>query len=1038
MYFTRFLGDPPDRRERSFATGAGNQQSGTIPFLRTMVAGLVASGLIGIDSFAGQLQPVSVPYTGYVPSSEGAGDSVAPVLSQDGRFVLYSSTANNLVALAGSNGLRSVFPVRMNVFIRDRTNGTTELVSCTPTGSSGGDGDSFPAAISSDGRYLLFESEAGNLVPNDTNRTRDVFLRDRLNQVTLLVSANTNGACANGTSRNPAMTADGRYVAFVSDASDLVAVDTNRIADVFVRDMLSGTTVTASVGARSPAFSYQAFGSDSPLLSADGRYVAFFSSAAGLLPGVGAQDAVWVRDLVAGQTICASSGALPAMQLVFSATNASAFNQVISSDGQFIAYEAIPSPRSNDSPGMILRYNLQTGTTDSVATNANAPSYALGDIRSVDMTPDGQFIAYVADASLPSNTNTCIKVWDARQGTISLVSGDTNNEVPPGSICAAPVLAPSGRCVAFLSTGVGLATNSLRGQYHIYRRDNQSNITELVDADDSGTGLGVSVGSSPRLSGAGDIVAFESGPGQPGGQSSSSQVFIRELGSKRQELISVRAPTLAMLSPRGSSTLWRSSLSSDGRYVAFSSDADNLVANDTNCCTDVFVRDRLNGTTMLVSVGLNGAGANGASQATSLSADGRYVAFTSAADNLVSGDTNRALDVFVRDVIAGTTTLVSVSSDGNGYGNADSHSPWLTTDGRHILFLSQATNLTTDVVSSGSENLFWKDLQSGLTVALKKKGVFAYSMTPDGQFVAFPGDFNGLLLWDSKALALVYTNPLSVLWAISLSPDGNRFAALDMGNLRVFDRSAGTNTYLGMTGGAGRLGLRFSGDGQLFAYATSSWMVTSDTNGTKDVYLYDFQTSSNTLVSRTYSGASGDGASDFPDISADGRFVVYHSFASNLLPGDDNGSGDIFLYDRQTGAASLLTTNLLESRSAGAASMSPFFTPDGRHILFESWGSDLVAGDYNSAGDIFALDLYPLSSIQDFGASILPDDAQGRFVLIRWRALAGRTYRVQFKLSLNDAQWQDVAGTPTIAGDQGSLREDAASAGARFYRVVEF
>ena len=196
------------------------------------------------------------------------------------------------------------------------------------------------------------------------------------------------------------------------------------------------------------------------------------------------------------------------------------------------------------------------------------------------------------------------------------------------------------------------------------------------------------------------------------------------------------------------------SLSADGLRVAFTSDAGNLVPGDTNGYRDVFVRDLPNGSNILVSVGTNGAPGSGLSTEPSISGDGRYVAFSSTANNLVPGDTNKAQDVFVRDLQSGTTLLVSVSLTG-GPGNYESYGPQISTDGRRVLFRSKATNLAAGSFGGGyTDNLFSRDLQSGTTYALTTGGISSSGMTPDGRFVAVvdtAGSSAGYVyLWDAQ------------------------------------------------------------------------------------------------------------------------------------------------------------------------------------------------------------------------------------------------------------------------------------------------
>ena len=191
-------------------------------------------------------QLVTVQGTSFAPQAGGSGDSGLSIISRDGRYVLFASTANNLTLTNNNN---SVLPRRFNVFLRDRLASTTTLVSVNMAGNGGGNGDSFPTGISTNGQFALFESSASDLVAGDTNNASDIFVRDVVNGLTTLVSVSTNGTSGNGTSRGSVMTGNGRYVAFVSTASNLVPGDTNGIADVFVRDLQAGTTTLASVGA---------------------------------------------------------------------------------------------------------------------------------------------------------------------------------------------------------------------------------------------------------------------------------------------------------------------------------------------------------------------------------------------------------------------------------------------------------------------------------------------------------------------------------------------------------------------------------------------------------------------------------------------------------------------------------------------------------------------------------------------------------------------------------------------------------------------
>jgi Tol biopolymer transport system component len=224
----------------------------------------------------------------------------------------------------------------------------------------------------------------------------------------------------------------------------------------------------------------------------------------------------------------------------------------------------------------------------------------------------------------------------------------------------------------------------------------------------------------------------------PGDINGQPDIFLRDRRSGRTELVSVSS---AAAQGNGES-FGAARVTPSGRHVAFMSQASNLVAGDTNGVVDVFVRDRRAGTTRRVSVSTGGVQANAASQLPQITANGRFVAFSTAASNLVSGDTNGKRDVFVRDLTAGKTRRVSVSRDGR-QGNGDSDIAGISADGRYVGFISTATNLGPRV--STESNAFVKDLKTGAVelVSVAPAGIrFAdgateMSMSASGRRIGF-------------------------------------------------------------------------------------------------------------------------------------------------------------------------------------------------------------------------------------------------------------------------------------------------------------
>jgi Tol biopolymer transport system component len=1042
-------------------------------------------------SAAAGLQLVSLPDLSFGPPASGGGDSVAAVISADGRYVAFASTAQNLVPMANSTRVSGLSPCPVNVFLRDRSSGITTLISVNLAGTAGGNSNSYPAGISTNGQFVLFESTSGDLVSGDTNNASDVFLRDLVSGTTTLISVSTNSRSGNAASRTPVMSADGRYVAFVSSATDLAAEDINGMPDVYVRDTLSGTTTLVSVGAKSSAPppappSQYGIGSESPRITPDGSYVAFYSSAIDLVPGVKSAGEVYVRDLVAGTTTWASTNARSLFQSVFGTTNAISCNHRLSDDGQYVAFEACSNSAGGlYVRGMILRHNLTTGITDVVHTNANVSPTSFEDINALDLTPDGRYIAFVANDSVPAAA-TCAYRWDAQAGASLLVSTNLTGGVTAGSAVAWPVMDVSGRYVVFHSTATDLTTNGSAG---VFVCDMQAGTTRMVNVDSNGASLSVNPAAVPVVSEDGRWVAFEC---PDAGRNYQSDILLRDLALEATELISVRHPGLPSLSPNGPSGFSTLSLSADGLRVAFTSEAGNLVPGDTNGYRDVFVRDLVNGTNLLVSVGTNGVPGSGFSSEPSISGSGRYVAFSSTANDLVTGDTNKAQDVFVRDLQGGTTLLVSVSTNG-GPGNYESYGPQISTDGRRVLFRSKATNLAAGSFGGGlTDNLFCRDLQSGTTYALTTAaggGVFSSAMTPNGRFVAVV-DSNGrspgtIYLWDAQAGTRISTNTTgSGVSFVSLSPDGGTIVGFagyyTPAPLCAINVAANTNWIISQGFSISRVGLQFSDDGRFLAYATATSSVVIP-----QVYLYDFQTRSNQLVSRNYKpGAAGNDSADSPAISPDGRFVAYRCFATNGLPEDFNAVPDLFLYDRLQHITRLVSANQYSTTVADNRSLKPAFSGDSRMLVFQSWASDLLGQDFNQASDIFALTLVPspifdsdndgmddqwemdhfgtlaragtgdydedgATDLMEFQTGTDPTDPASCFRVdirysgmagathsITWPIAPGRTYRVQFKHNLGDPVWQDLNGSMIIIGDTGYLIDLTAGGDHRFYRGV--
>jgi Tol biopolymer transport system component len=969
---------------------------------------------------ASSFQLISTPAPTQAANAGGANHSFAPVLSPDGRFVLFASTANNLCLTRSNTIIPSLHAERLNVFLRDQSNTTTILISERTNGLAGGNGDSMPLGISADGHFALFESSASDLVANDTNNAFDIFVRDNLAGTISLVSVSTNGFCGNGASRGGMITPDGRFVAFVSTANNLVPADTNGIADVFLRDLQASSTTLISVGARATNSGVSQCASESPEVTPDGRSVVFFSTATNLVAGVTTAGEIYSRDVAGGITTMVSTNARANLAAVQGLSNSVSYNYSVSTDGVYVVYEASPAPTTATSiSGIILRQNLATGVADLIHTNAAVLNAPWEEIRSISITPDGQRVAFIANTNGTTGTTTCVQLWDAANGVCTVVSAGLDGTIDPNSVCDSPVISVSGQYVSFVSSATNLTTNVLAGEYHTYLRNVAAQTTQLVDADSAGMGYGTFPGSVPWLGGDGAIVLFEA----PTGPGVTWQLWARHANDATNELLSAHGPSLASASADGISRARRFSTSADGRYVAIESGADNLVSGDTDQVRDIFVRDLRFGTNQQVTVG-----ANGPSTEAVISPDGRFVAFTSVADNLSPADSNRLSDVFLKDLRTGTLTTISVATNGISTGNSNSSLPIISSGGRFVLFQSRATNLAPGPPAGFLENLFLRDTTLGATYAL---GSFLdAAMTTDGRYIAYSsGGGLVLSLWDTQVEARIYTNSIQVSANPTISEDGKRIAFVSGAQIVVNDRGNNTNIQAGSASALSpRVAPHLSRDGRFLVYASSSPQALVDTNGAFDVYHFDVDNRVKTLVSRAFDFAgAANAASDSPDISPDGRFVLYRSFASNIVPGQANGWYDIFLYDVVLGKNTRLTTSLATAPSSDKFSLAPFFSGDGRHIVFTSWDSDLIGNDFNQDADVFSYGLLYAS----IGIS-------NNFPVISWPANPGENYSVLFSPDIASPIWNPLPDIPVTRGNEASIQDTNNSAPTRFYRVLKY
>ncbi|WP_206756009.1 DUF4347 domain-containing protein, partial [Phormidium sp. FACHB-592] len=881
-------------------------------------------------------------------SNDSASGSDYFNISDDGRYLAFSSSGSNIVANDANNA--------QDIFVRDLQTGTTGLVSANSNGTGTGNAPSYISEISGNGRYVTFISEASDLVANDNNNTSDVFVRDLVTNTTTLVSVNssgTGGGNASTTIGSLRISSDGRYVTFTSSASNLVANDSNSQADVFRRDLITGTTTLVSVTSTGTG---SGNGTASiPSMTRDGRYVVFASTASNLVTNDtnGTTQDVFRWDSITGVTTLVSANS--------SGTGSGngfsgEANVRISDDGRYIAFTSTASNLvANDINGSfqdVFVRDVETGTTTLVSVNSTGTGSGNGtSIAPPSLSSDGRYVAFASRASnlVANDTNGSqqdVFVRDLQTGTTTLVSTDSTGTGSGNGLSGSASssgnfvrLSRDGRYIAFVSHASNLVANDINDKTDVFIRDRIAGTTTLVSQTSNGNaGNGDSYAPSFFSSNGRVIFASSASDLTINDANDAADVFVYDATTNTNTLVSQRDPALPpSVSGGGSSSTSPNALSADGRYVVFTSAAGNLVPNDNNNAQDVFLRDRTTGITTLVSRTSTGSSGNGSSGTPVISSDGRYIAFNSNASNLVVGD-NNSTDTFLYDRIIGTTTLISRTSTGFT-GTNFFYQPAINSDGRYVTFASTASNLVANDNNNTTDVFFWDRQTSNLTLVSHTTTANTgdqYSSQPtissDGRYVAFSSAASNLVAGDSNNAQDVF----------------------------VWDRQTGditlvSHTSTGSSGSSHSSNPVISGDGNYITFVSNaSNLVTGDNNSAGDIFLWERQTGSLTLVSRTSTGSSGNSSSTAPVISNDGRYVAFVSDASNLTAGDSNLTADVYVYDRQTNTVKLIShTN---TGSGNSYASNPVMSADGRYIAFHSNVSDLVPGDSNSSADVFLWD----------------------------------------------------------------------------------
>jgi len=397
-------------------------------------------------------------------------------------------------------------------------------------------------------------------------------------------------------------------------------------------------------------------------------------------------------------------------------------------------------------------------------------------------------------------------------------------------------------------------------------------------------------------------------------------------------------------------------ISADGRFIAFESAAGNFVAGDTNGNFDIFMKDRQTGAITRVSTSPTEAQANGNSFTPSISGDGRFVAFQSFATNLLPNTSNCIANgcIFVKDRTTGALTRVDVATAGQP--NGATGNPNISGNGRFVAFQSAATNLVAGDVN-GHVDVFVRDVQAGRTVLASVTGTTQGngdstqpSISADGRFVAFSSLADNLVPGDSNGTSDVFRRDL-----VNQITDAVSFTSTSRG---------------GVTGNGASDAPHISGDGLVVVFRSfaTNFGTVPDTNNVADTYIKEVGTALTPVrVSISTAGVQGNAPSGPQSaISFNGQYVAFVSYASNLVAGDNNGVPDLFIRDRilnQTIRANISNSGqqadggffAQSSLSFNGSSISP--TPS--LLAFDSIATNFVQPDNNGFSDVFTASISP-------------------------------------------------------------------------------
>jgi len=1043
-----------------------------------MMAGMVCL-LAQPSASLGAVQSASGAHPGRV-SLESQGDSFGPLVSADGRYVIFGSYADDLTTHTPD--------AAADVFRYDRQTGEMRLVSDLELPPYGRKAEATLFSASGDGERVAYA------VPAEFTFS---FGRPIIATIVRDLAADTTVQLAGpdlppdfiypGQTRGLWFAADGSRL-FLAAFVGTQPADTNLFSYLRYYDLAAGTLTAITQPVPVLEGVRQSFEEPIDLnlvATPDGRHVVYQSA---ITPFTGfRREEIMVYDTEALALDHVSQHAAED-----SDTFGSSFQPVISDDGRWVAFESrstnLTVPGAVTTNRKVFLHDRQTHTTTLISTNHLGAAPADKDSTAAAISGDGHWTAFFSDADdlVAGDNNQTADVFlrDNQTGALRRISSHAGWHGGLARTASKPLLSPDGEWVLYQAPGSGV---------FLYQRTADTSTLITIDCEADVASM------TPDAA----YIAFTAKADSinPGAATEARNVYLWSRATGETELISRRHASYNRPLPAGDSHLYANGVSGDGSRYVFRSTARNLSADQPAAYESLWLRDLASGTNILISIHdthTRSAPARPFAEAV-ISADGRYVAYLAQRTNLPPE--GLALpgwnDVFVRDLETGEERLVTGSRTGSFAGSGNSSKLGISQDGGRILFTSEATNLSAE--PGGALGLFVWDRESDSIQRMDDPSI--------GPLIHYCADQPALLSPDGSKLAFIASNPDNGNCVLHLR-GWNEVASMNLNpemTVRAFAWHA-NGTKLGMVG--------HLADGEGYRILLHD-LMTGQTTPKPGFSLnwehgFDFDRA---LAHVSYFSAFNffgqirvreiESGQDAPSseqnythfyrsslwqlgttISPDGRFVVFKAARPQvgILPPENRMH--LRVMDRVNGTISILDRSLHDGTVFDVPPGMFAMAPNAARVFFESAQPDLISRDHNLAMDIFAVDLISedsdndgladdwelayfdtldrdgsedfdgdgVSDLDEYRAGTVPRSSTSilsvtelRVVntterLLSWRSVTGKRYRVQMKSGVADPEWLDRSAVIVATAETTSFTDTPPDEGdlpdTRFYRVI--